>query len=206
MAPPAPPAKLLSIIIFKAEAERATVLCAAIDVSSFGYFERSGVSEFLVFASRTLAQRVPLGLSSVLQEQYMCYSYRTDADLACVLMCEEPYPRRAAISIITETLREFATTQVGKYEGPVVENGVPYPPLMEKLKKYQDPAEADKILKLEKELEETKCIMYSNIELLLARGEKIDDLVAKTNDLSTQTKGFYKTSKKLNRRCPCTIM
>ena len=199
--------KLLSLTIFKtADGQKPVMLSSALDVSSFGWMERSGVGEFLVFASRTLAERVGPGLSSVMQEQYLSYCYKDTDGMACVLMCEEQYPKRAAISIITETLREYKVTYQGRYERATADNCISAPELQQKLTRYQDPLEADKLLKIEKELEETKCIMYSNIDALLARGEKIDDLVAKTNDLSTQTKGFYKTSKKLNRTCPCLIM
>ena len=36
---------------------------------------------------------------------------------------------------------------------------------------------------------------------LLERGEKLDDLVAKSDELSAQSKMFYKTAKKTNACC-----
>lgn len=36
---------------------------------------------------------------------------------------------------------------------------------------------------------------------VLQRGEKLDDLVAKSSDLSAQSKAFYKTAKKQNSCC-----
>ncbi|CAN6806639.1 unnamed protein product [Brassica oleracea] len=40
----------------------------------------------------------------------------------------------------------------------------------------QDPAEADKLLKIQRELDETKIILHKTIDSVLARGEKLDSL------------------------------
>jgi synaptobrevin family protein YKT6 len=57
--------------------------------------------------------------------------------------------------------------------------------------KYQDPQQADSIMKIQKELDETKIVLHKTIESVLQRGEKIDDLVAKSDGLSAQSKMFY---------------
>ncbi|RYR68093.1 hypothetical protein Ahy_A03g014561 isoform E [Arachis hypogaea] len=48
----------------------------------------------------------------------------------------------------------------------------------------QDPAEADKLLKIQRELDETKIILHKTIDSVLARGERLDSLVEKSSDLS----------------------
>ena len=57
--------------------------------------------------------------------------------------------------------------------------------------KYQDPQQADSIMKIQKELDETKIVLHKTIESLLQRGELIEDLVAKSDGLSAQSKMFY---------------
>jgi len=64
------------------------------------------------------------------------------------------------------------------------------------LKKWQDPTEADKLMKIEKELMEVKDIVHKNIADLLKRGENLDNLMAKSKDLSTVSVDFYKKAKK----------
>ena len=78
---------------------------------------------------------------------------------------------------------------------------LPFPELRDYLAKYQDPQQADSILKIQKELDETKIVLHKTIESVLQRGEKIDDLVAKSSDLSTQSKAFYQSAKKQNSCC-----
>jgi hypothetical protein len=54
-------------------------------------------------------------------------------------------------------------------------------------------------MKIQKELDETKIVLHKTIESVLQRGEKIDDLVAKSDGLSAQSKMFYSG-------CPCSIL
>lgn len=65
--------------------------------------------------------------------------------------------------------------------------------LKDYITKYQDPQQADSLLKIQKELDETKIVLHKTIESVLQRGEKIDDLVAKSDGLSSQSKMFYRT-------------
>jgi len=45
------------------------------------------------------------------------------------------------------------------------------------------------------------CFQHNTIEAVLERGEKLDDLVAKSEGLSAQSKMFYKTARKTNSCC-----
>ncbi|KAL5547420.1 hypothetical protein UlMin_002651 [Ulmus minor] len=76
-----------------------------------------------------------------------------------------------------------------------------WPFLNDALAKYQDPAEADKLLKIQRELDETKIILHKTIDSVLARGEKLDSLVEKSSDLSAASQMFYKQAKKTNQCC-----
>lgn len=55
--------------------------------------------------------------------------------------------------------------------------------------------------RLQADLDETKIILHNTISAVLQRGEKLDDLVAKSEDLSSQSKMFYKTARKTNQCC-----
>jgi synaptobrevin homolog YKT6 len=69
------------------------------------------------------------------------------------------------------------------------------------LVEYQDPTKVDKLMKVDKSLSETKEVLHKTIEAVLARGEKLDDLVDKSAELSASSKAFYKTAKKTNSCC-----
>ncbi|GMH55661.1 hypothetical protein TrRE_jg110 [Triparma retinervis] len=78
---------------------------------------------------------------------------------------------------------------------------IPYPPLEEYLAKYQDPASADKITKIQKDLDDTTEILHKTIDNVLERGVKLDQLVERSDDLSRQSKMFYKQARKTNSCC-----
>lgn len=69
------------------------------------------------------------------------------------------------------------------------------------LSKFQDPAAADKLLKIQRELDETKIVLHKTIDSVLARGEKLDNLVEKSSDLSMASQMFYKQARKSNSCC-----
>ena len=61
-----------------------------------------------------------------------------------------------------------------------------------------------KYVQISKELDDIKYIMIENIDILLKRGENLDDLVERTNHLSDESKIFYIRTKKMNNSC-CNI-
>lgn len=69
------------------------------------------------------------------------------------------------------------------------------------LKKYQDPTQADSIMKVQQELDDTKVVLHKTIEGVLQRGEKLDSLVDKSEALSSSSRMFYKQAKKTNSCC-----
>lgn len=73
--------------------------------------------------------------------------------------------------------------------------------LSELLARYQDPANADKLVKIQNELDETKVVLHKTIDSVLARGEKLDNLVEKSSDLSMASQVFYKQARRHNQCC-----
>ena len=58
--------------------------------------------------------------------------------------------------------------------------------------------------RLQTDLNDTKIILHNTIEAALQRGEKLDDLVAKSEALSMQSKYFYTAARKTNSCCGTT--
>lgn len=65
----------------------------------------------------------------------------------------------------------------------------------------QDPAQVDKLTKIQRDLDETKITLHRTIESMLERGEKLDNLVEKSSDLSMASQMFYKQARKTNSCC-----
>ena len=131
----------------------------------------------------------------------MCHAYVRSDSLVGLCVSDQEYPNRVAHTLLTKILEDF-TGQVPRSlwtEGKEVTGFSG--PLDVHLKKYQNPADADPMTKVQTELDETKIILHNTIEAVLNRGEKLDDLVDKSEGLSLQSKTFYKTAKKTNSCC-----
>jgi len=205
------PNHVLSIMAFKWRDEPSTplLLATAFDTSPFNIFSRGKVREFATFASRTVASRSTMNVrASAKQDQYECttYFYRHPSGITTVVIASQQYPERVAYDLVVLAANAYGQKLGTKLDSLSVDNTSEDSDLLDLLKKYETPDEVDKIMKLQKDLNEVKTIMYENIDKLLQRGEKIDDLVAKSQDLSIGSKAFYGTTKSMNRRCPCVIM
>ena len=112
-----------------------------------------------------------------------------------VAVTDEEYPKRTAHSILTNLLDAFVEeVPKDKHSSSTV---VSFPTIHKKLNSYQDPKNADPIMKVQAELDETKIELHKTIQSVLDRGQTLESLVEKSNDLSYSTKAFYKTTKKV---------
>ncbi|KAK3435658.1 hypothetical protein EUGRSUZ_C00369 [Eucalyptus grandis] len=195
--------KITSLLVLKINPDGSDpiILANAADVSHFGYFQRSSVKEFIVFVGRTVAKRTPPGQrQSVQHEEYKVHSYNRNG-LCVVGFMDDHYPVRSAFSVLNQVLDEYQKNFGDSWRSVSADGAQPWPYLNEALTKFQDPAEADKLLKIQRELDETKIILHKTIDSVLARGEKLDSLVEKSSDLSAASQMFYKQAKKTNQCC-----
>ncbi|XP_040270505.1 synaptobrevin homolog YKT6 [Bufo bufo] len=194
--------RLYSLSILYKGDYKVHLLKSAYDVSSFSFFQRSSLQEFMTFTSQLIVERSDKGSrSSVKEQEYLCHVYVRNDSLAGVVIADAEYPQRVCFTLLDKVLEEFST-QVERIDWP---SGSPatiqYNALDSYLAKYQNPRDADPMSKVQAELDETKIILHNTMESLLQRGEKLDDLVSKSEVLGTQSKAFYKTARKQNSCC-----
>lgn len=198
--------KLTAIAILKWNGDNPPILLGiAADLNNFGYFQRASVKEMITFTARTIVQRTQPGIrQTVKNEEYYCHVHVTSENLAGIVIADSEYPVTAAFSVINKVLEDYQA-QCGDSWRSVgsdvtTANSVLDPALV----KYQDITQADKLSKIQKDLDETKIVLHQTIDSVLKRGEKLDTLVDKSADLSMASQMFYKQARKTNS-C-CTIM
>ncbi|XP_037115100.1 synaptobrevin homolog YKT6 [Syngnathus acus] len=194
--------KLYSMSVHYKGATKANLLKAAFDLSSFSFFQKSSIQEFMSFTSALIVERTTVGSrASVKEQDYLCHVYVRNDNLGAVVIADTEYPQRVCFSLLDKVLEEFSR-QVDSIDWPSGNpDTVNYKALDIHLAKYQNPREADAMSKVQAELDDTKIILHKTMESLLERGEKLDDLVAKSEHLGTQSKAFYKTARKQNSCC-----
>lgn len=146
--------------------------------------------------------------------------------LAGVAVTDRDYPATAAFCVVAKAIEELENGGGGGGAGGASASDgaaaaaaapAPFPPfdwrapredcegalpaLESCLLRYQDPAAADKLTKIQRDLDETKVILHQTIDSVLRRGEKLDALVDKSADLSLASQMFYKQARRTNSCC-----
>jgi len=132
--------------------------------------------------------------------EYFVHIYMRTDGLCGTVTCDSEYPPRVAFSLLTKLLEDF-NVQVPNWKNEKKNEAISWPTLDEAVLKYQNPANADPIMRIQKNLDETRDVLHSTIETVLQRGEKLEDLVERSGELSAQSKLFYKQAKRANSCC-----
>lgn len=165
------------------------------------FFNEEALKKWSLFFSKTITKRTPPGQRQSVQNQdYFVHVYMRADGLCGCITCDAEYPPRVAFSLLTKILEDFSI-QVPSWRTEKRSEAIVWPPLDEAVVKYQNPAQADPIMRIQKNLDETKEVLHNTIETVLQRGEKLEDLVERSGELSAQSKLFYKQAKKANSCC-----
>lgn len=157
-----------------------------IDLSYFNFMFRSNIKEAIIFAVHTVLKRADA--NSIIDVEINvgdtnCYCIGTISNYSSVLIITlENKPHNHLINLSRIILKNNK--------------------LLDSIQENYDLIKGDQKLKMiHEEVNNTKSIMYDNIDKILDRGEKLDVLIKKSEELSNSTKKMWDQSKKLNRCC-----
>lgn len=196
--------KIYYIGVLRNNTEKALELCSVKDLSQFGFFERNGVGQFMTFFSETVSARTPAGQRQSIEEgSYIGHVYSRAEGCCGVLITDKDYPVRPAYTLLNKILDEYLVAHPPVEWRDITEtnSGLTLKELDIYIAKYQDPSQADSIMRVQQELDETKIVLHKTIESVLQRGERLDNLVDKSESLSASSRMFYKQAKKTNSCC-----
>lgn len=98
--------------------------------------------------SKTVAERTKAGQRQDVEEQsYTFHAYARSEGVAGIIISDQEYPALVAHQLLSKLLDEF----LSRYPRSAWANSnseVPFPQLKEYITKYQDPAQADSIMKV----------------------------------------------------------
>ena len=162
------------------------------------------------FTANTVAERTPNGVRQEVEESNgRVFAYGSSAGVAAIVIATGDYPRRVAHSLLSLMVDEFTSQNPRtSYENVKADPNnkdkqlIPYPKLATHIVEYNENLdEVDKLGGLQANLDDTKAVLHKTIESVLERGEKIENLVAKSDGLSASSKMFYQSAKKQNSCC-----
>eukprot|EP01083_Nonionella_stella_P033182 90838_1 len=196
--------KLIWLQVMSAQDKKAYQLATAEDLSSFGYFQRGSVREHLIFASRTTAERTPKGSRvtiSLKEVPYILHVYRRVDGLCGIAITDQAYSERVAQTLVTKLTSGFEKKYGNNWKKANKDEEFNYPQIKAMLLEYANPNNADKMLAVQQNLDQIKQIMHRNIEDILERGETLDNLLQKSDDIGEVSKMFHSKAKKNNQCC-----
>lgn len=145
-------------------------------------FSRNAVRELMHEFAIHSAESLDTQGRKIFQHEKFSFSCQCIDNYAIVIVTDHEYPSRVAF----ELLRNL-------YENPSDNN------MIHILETRQDGT--DTISRIKSTIDETMVIAHENIDKVIARGHDIDELVEKSQRLSSSSKMFYKTARKHNRCC-----
>jgi len=163
------------------------------------YSSRSGLSEEFNKHSNEQEERV-----SLLQEEQQ--PNNKNHPLTQSTNNNNIHYHRTAFNLLRDVKYQFYS----RYSEETIQNAIAFSLndefsviLRNKIKHYNDgglpPANIDSLHLVEKQLDDVKTVMVQNIEKVLERGEKIELLVNKTENLTQSSYRFETTSRNLRR-------
>eukprot|EP00923_Selenidium_pygospionis_P029450 GHVN01052547.1.p2 GENE.GHVN01052547.1~~GHVN01052547.1.p2 ORF type:complete len:201 (+),score=31.74 GHVN01052547.1:3543-4145(+) len=196
--------KLFSCVIYRWHPNKPVMLSTHLELGQFGFFQRSTVKEHIIFHSRLIVGRTDLGTRQSIEFQQQlgyCHAYVHPSGLAAAACTDAEYPVRVVFSMLSIILRQFEAKFQSEWATAEADTQFEFPEGEALFTEYQNPMEADKLLKVQNELDEVKDVMLKNIDDLFQRGETLDSLMDKSEDLSAASTQFYRTAKKNNQCC-----
>lgn len=128
------------------------------------------------------------------------FHYMVRGGLTYLCLADEEFGRRIPFAFLDDLQQKFVAANQDKAKTALSFGLQEYARAVEQLMAhYSDSANVDKFKRLQGEVDQVKGIMVSNIERVLERGERIDILVDKTEELSQASFAFKKRSTALRR-------
>jgi vesicle-associated membrane protein 7 len=126
-----------------------------------------------------------------------------DGGLIYLCASESDNGKRQAYAFLNEIKRQFLSGSLA-HRAHFAEEGELNrdfsPVLASQMERFSQEGSGDQISTLQSQVEEVKGVMTQNIERVLERGQRLEDLMDKTNDLEAHAATFKKTSSRVQHR------
>ena len=136
------------------------------NLNDLWFYQRGIAKELINFNSRTIAGRIPKGnKASITLENNVgkCHCWVTLDGIAATALTDNEYDERAAYTLLNKLIMEFRETfqPTGILDQELTaDHPLNFAKLEVYLREWQNPLEADKLLRVEKELQDVQDIVH----------------------------------------------
>ncbi|KAF0039628.1 hypothetical protein F2P81_007863 [Scophthalmus maximus] len=135
--------------------------------------------------------------------KHACYLFHYICHDRIIYLCitDDDFERSRAFSFLSEVKKRFQTTYGSRAQTalPYAMNSEFSSAMAAQMKHHSDPRGSDRITESQMQVDDLKGIMVRNIDLVAQRGEKLELLIDKTENLVDSSVTFKTTSRNLAR-------
>lgn len=197
-------ASLYFIGLYSTLASTPVLLALIADTRSGGFFAAGTILEYLNFTARSIVQRTKRGSRQTLSLEkypYAAHCYVRGDGFGAVAITRPDYPTRPIYALISKSIDDYEERYDGCWKTQSVDTPTAWVSLKNDFLAFDNVEAADKLLSIQAKIKETQDVTRITLDKLLQRGETIDSLVTRSQDLSDISKKYYTNSKKLNSCC-----
>jgi len=166
---------------------------------------KSGQRDFSQ-ATQTILSKIPPNNSKLtyVWEQYL-FHYVSEGGFTYLVMADDSAGRRMPFTFLTELQQKFvalpsASSSDSLSSAPAYAlQGSFGPTIAQLMHTYNTNPPADELARAQSELAQVKDIMVQNVEQILSRGERIELLVDKTDNMASQATAFRRGARTVRR-------
>lgn len=132
---------------------------------------------------------------------HFCFHYIVSAGVVILTLCEKAYPKRLAFDYLDELRKEFFQNHGAQIQSATRPyEFIRFDRFIQKTKKvYNDSKTQRNLHKLNSELKDVHSIMTKNINDVISRGDRLENVAEKSNRLVQESKRYATQAKQANR-------
>ena len=179
--------------------DKPLLLACAEEVMTYSFWIRGTLREFLHFAGRSLAANTSSGqrlLVTLDREGFIGHSYCRPDGLVVVAITTSDYSSEHAQRLLQLALQRYPDE---RWMLESEDNKAAYTPYQSLVTQYQKPR--DVLKEVQAQTRDVLAATKITVEKLLERGDNLDVLIKKSDDLSTSSKKFVEGGKDMNSCC-----
>jgi len=163
--------------------------------------EHAAASGNFIDVSRLILEKIAHTTSGKMSYAYDRHYFHYSASDGLIFLCmsDEQFPRRIAFAFLDDVKNRFLAVYKTSFKDalPFAMNEEFSRVLQRQMEYFSYDPSVDKIALVQKKVDDTKKVMVENIERVLDRGEKIELLVSRTEQLQDQSYKFSSESRGL---------
>ncbi|TDL20302.1 vesicle-associated membrane protein [Rickenella mellea] len=155
-------------------------------------------------ATQTILAKIPPNNSKLtyVWEQFL-FHYVSEGGITYLVMADDSAGRRMPFGFLAELQRRFTTLPSSSSLTDVPAHGMQGtfgPVIAELMDTYNNSPPVDELERAKGELSQVKDIMVQNVEQILSRGERLELIVDKTDNMAHQATAFRRGARSVRRQ------